>query len=231
MNIYAEQHILYLIMLITSFFLAIGLVVYTAPYRKRGQISDKLFVALEACCILGLIGDAAALLIPAAINSGTLFLSTFLTQVNGIMDIFHEFFDGILVVFIFYYKAKDLEKAKKLASFLLGTALVIVLYQKFLFSILYFFGNTPPVPPLWLTMLVKWVDRIYHVAAFMLILLMSRRLALYYLLAIATSVLMQALSKWGETGSMMNAQLLVFFHLYLMNHDFNGGDEHEPVRL
>ncbi len=230
MSIFEEQQILYLIMLITSLFLVIGLMIYSTPYRKRGRLSDRMFFVMELCCLIGLCGDSLMFPIVIANKYGHTSLGNTLTNIAVILDIAHTVFDGILILYVYYRKTVDPKKLKKAVIIVGAFVGFLVLYHHVLVLLLPLIAPNTVIPAE-ITQLMSVITKIYHYGTLLIMLIVSKRVALYYVLTLLTSTVMQWLSGWGETGSMMNAPLLVCIHLYVMNMTFNGEDENVPVRI
>ncbi len=225
-----DQHVVFLIMLITSLFFVGGLLVYTRPYRRRGLLTDKLFFALEICCLFGLVGDAITIPYIFANHGLGMAMPDAVRSLTVFFEIFHEAFDGILVLYVLYVKTNDVALFKKCACVVTVVIAFITIYSRVIPEIMRLVAPNWE-SSLWQSQTLSTIHFVYHGLAIIMLVVMGKGIFLYYLLTMVTSFLMFWLSGWNETASMMNAQVLIYIHLFIMNSKFNGEDENVPIRI
>jgi hypothetical protein len=116
---------------------------------------------------------------------------------------------------------KNRDRYIKLIRSVLQPALVVICLQDLVYLIVFVVLNVDVrIIPDWLFEANMFLARFYHVASIITVFLFSKRLVVYYVLAILTSYIMEQFSGWGQTSSMMNAQILILFHIFMMNLSF-----------
>ncbi len=229
MSILTDNDIAFILIETTALIIVLGMLWYTTPYRKRRRVSDKLFLCLEICCLLGAIADIMYFLAHFLISISDHVPATakVLAQLCLLFGIGDIFFNTFMLLYACYLLTQNdrLLRIIKLPLLLLPAIRSIVnIFYRFLPDEIRDFriGRFSISGVLYYACLATIIVLIYFV---------SRKLMMYYLIVILSWLILSKIVPMLEFTAIVHAQLLVFTHILVINKELEARTRDAKARL
>ncbi len=229
MSIFSDNDIAFILIETTAITIILGMLWYTTPYRKLGRVSDKLFLSLEICCLLGAISDimyfvAHFIIVSTGHNTAMAKVFARLCIILSIGDIF---FNTFLLLYACYLLTGNerLLRIIKIPLLLLPTirAITTIVYRLLPLDLTDIkLGRFTVTGILYFACLAAVIVMIYFV---------NRRLMVYYLIVLISWLLLSKIVPMLEFTAIVHAQLLVFTHILVVNKDLEAREDKAASRF
>ena len=212
-----------LIMDAASLFFMCGILIYTAIYRKRGRLDDRLFFCMVVSNILLTISDGIAYWLEGLSNP---YIVAIMTTCNMVFFFMFALFPYLFLLYLDYrvYRSKQRLRMRKIICFIPCLILLLLLFANLKTGWLFTFTEDGIYHSGSLNNLVFVPAVLYFLTSEILVAKISKRLVLLGLLLIAVRL------AWGiwfrdiSSTSFTYTMFLVCTHIHVMNRPLDEED-------